>query len=133
MNTETALATIQSSWAWIGSLGPAMQPIVAVALACGIPWLLRTAFPHQWQAVTNWATKAATRVMGETLGAKFYLAVQAVPSLVVGAALGVLVSGGDVGETLRVEFYALFSPLLHEWAKRYQGGRFPAAGSAPKP
>ena len=130
MHPQEVIEWLRFVWAWLGEQGPMAQPGVVLALAWGIPWLLRTYLAEQWEAATNWATSKAKPLLGEKLAAAFRKAIQGVPSLAIGAALGVILHGGDVGAILSDQFYVVFAPLLHEAFKRYQGGAFPAAGGS---
>jgi len=118
---------IQTAWAWLATQGDYAQPGVVLALCFGIPWLLRSVVAEQWEAVTDWTVRKLSVAVGPDLALRLRKAVQAVPSLGIAAALGVLVEGGDVGAILKIELYALFAPLLHEALKAYTGGRPPAA------
>jgi hypothetical protein len=129
MQPYQVIEWLRFAWMWLGEQGPAVQPGVVISLAFGIPWLLRTYLAIQWEAATDWATRKARPLLGEKLTAAFRKAIQGVPSLAIGAALGVLVHGGDVGAILSDQFYVVFAPLLHEALKRYQGGVYPAAGA----
>jgi len=127
--TASAISLIQLAWVWLGAQGPTAQPGAVLLLAWLVPWVLRTVVPEQWEAVTDWTTARASRVIGPALALRFRKAVQAVPSLATGVAVAVLVSGGDVAEALRVELYAVFAPLVHETLKAYRGGRPPTTGA----
>ena len=124
---ERAQAAIQAAWTWLETLGPMAQPAVVLFVAWFVPLVLRTWLAPQWEAVTDWTVRSLSRVFGPALALRFRKFVQTVPSLVTGAALGVLVTGGDVLAAVKIAVWAAGSPVLHEAMKRYRGGKPPAA------
>ena len=108
-----------------------MLPAVALILGVWFPqWMLRRYFPTVWEATATFPAKVFNLEITETVRA-FLKVWQALPSIMIGAAMGAL-SGpeGDITEAVRGALAGALAPIWHELLKvipgPYQGGMHPA-------
>lgn len=107
---------------WLAAIHP-LAPWLALTVCIFAPqYAVRKFRPLWWERFALLGPEAR-------LASKVW---QGLPSVLLGALCGAYVSGGDA----RVAFYGALAgalaPLKHELMKRYVGGSYPAASTAPR-
>jgi hypothetical protein len=102
-----------------------MAPWVTITLGLFITqWLVRRYRPSLWEACFEWLPAAFEENVARV--------VQALPSIVIGAALPALASGGDVRAAVTGAIFGALAPVAHHTLKAIPGPYQGALGASKK-
>jgi len=116
------LASIQD---YLAAVYPDLPWLVLFASIWGVQWLLRRYAPAVWQLVFSWIPDDTNALLAN--------AIQALPSVVIGAAIPALASHGDVKQAALGAVCGLFAPIWHHVLKAAPGSYTGALGAAKSP
>jgi len=109
------LATVQS---WL-TAHPDLARVALATIVFLIVYLVRKLAPSLWLRFEG--LSPALNIESEWLSEQLHKLYQALPSAVLGAILGPLMTGGDWRQALLGALNGLAAPLSHELLSRYQG------------
>lgn len=102
------------------ALRPDQRAALLVALVFASVWVLRKIAPVKWESWANLVgATGEDATWFETTVRQLW---QGLPALVLGAAYGALLNGGDFKATLRDALLGALAPITHHLLKRYEGG-----------
>ncbi len=105
---------------FLASVHPQAPGLALMLSVWGIMWAVRKWRPTLWAAIAKWGPEGST----------LQHAIQALPSVVVGAAMAAMSSGGDMVQAAHDAVFAFGAPFLHHLLKNAPG---PYRGSTKVP
>jgi hypothetical protein len=106
-------------YAWLAAINPDLPRALFVMLVFSTVWLIRQYAPNKWEQFANLVGVKSDDT--SWLFNELRAAWQMLPAAIIGTIYGVLGTGGDVVESLRLAALALLAPVVHRIAQRYQG------------
>jgi hypothetical protein len=108
------MLTIHLAWAWLAAINATLPYSVLTVAAYGLIYAWRKLSPASWLWLESRLPWAAELDAGEVLAKNIALSL---PSIVIGAALAALTSGGGVLPAVLGAVAGAFAPLLHHVRK----------------
>lgn len=134
------LAHLSAARLWLADIHPWLPAVLLILAVWAPQWLVRKYRPKWWEYVATFGWRVVPAQFAPLIAPHVKAALkvwQALPSLLAGAMIGAVTTGGDPWGAVWGALIAALAPLKHEALKAlpwlsYRGGSAPAASPAPK-
>ncbi len=123
------MLTLHLAWAWLAAINATLPYVTLTLAAYGLIYAWRKLHPASWLWLESRLPWAAELDAGETLAKNIALSL---PSVVIGAALAALASGGALLPAVLGAVAGAFAPLLHHTRKALPFDPYRGAVAEPK-